>query len=601
MNGIDLSPLLISLATTVTATAATFVLGLLAAWRILGMRSTLRNWLDGLLTLPLILPPTVVGYLLLLVFGRRSPVGIALAHLGIIIIFSWPATVIAATVVAFPLMYRTTLGAFEQVNQALPNAARTLGAGEALIFRKILLPLAGPGILAGSVLAFARALGEFGATLMLAGNIPGHTQTLPIAIFSAVEEGNLHTAYLWVIVLILISTGMIQLLHLPQQSFFARRRKPASPQAEVSYQLEAQDPTRAPSNLSVDVTKSLESYCLDLHFETHNRTVGLLGESGAGKSMTFRMIAGIETPDSGRIQLNHRILYDSARKINLPAALRKIGVVFQDYALFPHYTVAENVEFALHQLSSSKRENRARQLLNLLQIGDLADRYPRELSGGQRQRVAIARCLATEPDALLFDEPFSALDPHLRRSTEELLRKTLRTYSGAILFITHDMEEAFRFCEDLAVVHQGKIVNHTEKHSLFENPGTVHVARLTGCKNIVAARFIDATTMEVDAWQCRLRLAAPAPTTTSHLGYRSHHFEFVTSGNADDNTFPCWLIESSEAPHEVTLYLHLHRPPEAGEDAQVQVDVSKQVWRVLQPQAQPWLIRFAPEKILPLE
>ena len=155
------SPLYISLATTCCATAATFVLGLLAAWRMYGLRTAWRAWIDGVLTLPLVLPPTVVGFFLLLVFGRRSPVGHALEALGVTIVFSWPATVIAATVVAFPLMYRTTLGAFEQVNPKLLEAARTLGAGEWRVFCKVLLPLAGPGVLAGTVLAFARAMARW--------------------------------------------------------------------------------------------------------------------------------------------------------------------------------------------------------------------------------------------------------------------------------------------------------------------------------------------------------------------------------------------------------------------------------------------------------
>jgi len=144
-----------------------------------GSKGRIRGWIDGVLTLPLVLPPTVVGFFLLIVFGRRSFIGQALEHLGFTIAFSWPATVIAAVVVAFPLMYRTALGGFEQVNPTLLEAARTLGASEWRIFQRVLLPLAWPGVLAGTVLAFARALGEFGATLMLAGNIPGRTEHRP--------------------------------------------------------------------------------------------------------------------------------------------------------------------------------------------------------------------------------------------------------------------------------------------------------------------------------------------------------------------------------------------------------------------------------------
>ena len=210
---VDPSPLIISVATTCAATAATFFIGMLAAKMMYGMRGTVRAWVDGLLTLPLVLPPTVVGFFLLLIFGRRSWIGQALQHIGITIAFSWPATVIAATVVAFPLMYRTTLGAFEQVNPNLLQAARTLGAGEWRVFRRVLLPLAGPGVIAGTVLAFARALGEFGATLMLAGNIPGRTQTMPIAIFSAAESGDMRVAMIWVALIVVLSLAIIRLLN----------------------------------------------------------------------------------------------------------------------------------------------------------------------------------------------------------------------------------------------------------------------------------------------------------------------------------------------------------------------------------------------------
>ena len=191
------SPLWISLATSVTATICTFVLGLAAAvWR--EQRSGPATALvDGIFLLPLVLPPTVVGFILLLLFGRNGPLGGLLWRLGVMIVFSWPATVVAATVVAFPLMYLTARAALEQVDPNFLQAARTLGASEWRVFREIALPLAWPGILAGTILSFARALGEFGATLMVAGNIPGRTETIPIAIYFAVEGGEISRALMW--------------------------------------------------------------------------------------------------------------------------------------------------------------------------------------------------------------------------------------------------------------------------------------------------------------------------------------------------------------------------------------------------------------------
>ena len=191
------SPLWISLATSVTATICTFVLGLAAAvWR--EQRSGPATALvDGIFLLPLVLPPTVVGFILLLLFGRNGPLGGLLRRLGMMIVFAWPATVVAATVVAFPLMYLTARAALEQVDPNFLQAARTLGASEWRVFREIALPLAWPGILAGTILSFARALGEFGATLMVAGNIPGRTETIPIAIYFAVEGGESGRALMW--------------------------------------------------------------------------------------------------------------------------------------------------------------------------------------------------------------------------------------------------------------------------------------------------------------------------------------------------------------------------------------------------------------------
>jgi molybdate transport system permease protein len=209
----DLSPLWISLATSVTATAITFVVGLAAAvWRE-RYSSTAMALVDGIFLLPLVLPPTVVGFLLLLLFGRNGPLGKLLLQFGATIVFSWPATVIAAAVVAFPLMYLTSRAALEQVQPELLQAARTLGASEWRVFREIALPLAWPGVLAGTILSFARALGEFGATLMIAGNIPGRTETIPIAIYFAVEADEMQRALTWCAVDVVISLALLSGLY----------------------------------------------------------------------------------------------------------------------------------------------------------------------------------------------------------------------------------------------------------------------------------------------------------------------------------------------------------------------------------------------------
>jgi molybdate transport system permease protein len=201
----ELSPLWISIKTAFTATFIVFFIGIYAAWSMSRYKGRARGILDGMLTLPMVLPPTVLGFILLIIIGKNFPIGKLLNEFGITLIFTWAATVIAATVVAFPLMYRTCVGAFRQIDVNVLNAARTLGASEWKIFWKVAVPLAWPGIAAGTVLSFARALGEFGATMMIAGSIPGKTETIPIAIYFAVIAGENGNAVKWVILIFIIS------------------------------------------------------------------------------------------------------------------------------------------------------------------------------------------------------------------------------------------------------------------------------------------------------------------------------------------------------------------------------------------------------------
>lgn len=209
----DFSPLWISLKTAFLATIITSIIGIFISYKMANYKGRGRGLIDGVFTLPLILPPTVIGFFLLLICGKNGFVGKIFMSFNKNIIFSWSATVIAATVVAFPMMYRTCRSAFEQIDKNMISSARTLGLSETKIFFKIAIPLAWPGIIGGLVLSFARALGEFGATLMIAGNIPGKTQTMPVAIFFAVEGGDMNKAMLWVLIIVAISFIMIFLLN----------------------------------------------------------------------------------------------------------------------------------------------------------------------------------------------------------------------------------------------------------------------------------------------------------------------------------------------------------------------------------------------------
>jgi len=595
----EIAPLWISLKTASLATLITFFLGIVVAYGMLGYRGKWKPLIEGILISPLILPPTVVGFLLLVLFGKNGLLGKLLLPLNFSLVFTWYGAVIAATVVAFPLMYKTALGAFEQIDQNLLQVAKTLGASELTIFWRISLPLALPGILAGTILAFARALGEFGATLMLAGNIPGQTQTIPMAIYFAVEAGAMPEAWVWTIVIMGISLLGIITINLWQET----RRKWGEQETEKTEKI-VQPPTAnfqpppSTKGLIVNIQNQCPGFVLDISFSTNEHPLGLLGSSGAGKSMILRCIAGIETPTKGQIILNGRVLFDSEQKINLPARDRQIGYLVQNYALFPHLTVAQNIAFGLPQgTPTSTIKQQVEDQLTAVQLPGLANRYPHQLSGGQQQRVALARALASHPQALLLDEPFSALDSHLRSQLEQQLITTLATYPGETIFVTHNLEEAYRVCQDLLVLSEGKAIASGAKQKIFERPLTFSVAQLTGCKNFSRALITPCQQVEARDWDCILKVIEPIPDTLSYIGIRAHQLIF-TNNPHQENTFPCWLVTTSETPHRITLYLKLHTSPSSPQDYHLQAEVFKEKWQILKDQPFPWYVRLDPLRLM---
>jgi len=591
---LDISPLWISLKTALLATLITFVTGIAAAYWMLGYRGRWKFLIEGILISPLILPPTVVGFLLLLLFGKNGSIGKVLLLLNINIVFTWYGAVLAACIVAFPLMYKTTLGAFEQIDENLLGVARVLGATESTVFWRITFPLALPGILAGTTLAFARALGEFGATLMLAGNIPGQTQTIPMAIYFAVEGGDINEAWFWSVIILSISLSSVTAVNLWQE---VRKKKRGMNGSEMGREILINNPPiHIPnSGLFVDIKKQLPGFLLEVCFSTNDQPLGLLGASGAGKSMILRCIAGIETPTSGRIVLNGRVLFDSERRINLPARTRRIGFLFQNYALFPHLTVASNIAFGSKRKNTTNRTLIEAQLA-AVQLQGLSNRYPHQLSGGQQQRVALARALFSQPEALLLDEPFSALDTHLRSQMEQQLISSLATYQGVSLFVTHNLEEVYRVCDDLLVMVRGQVKAYGDKHDIFEHPTTKIIAELTGCKNFSRAIAKAEDLVEVTDWGCTLQVIAPIPDLISHIGIRAHHLIFTDSPN--ENTFPCWLVKKSETPHRMTLYLKLNSSPNSEQDYHLLAEVFKEKWVTIKDHPLPWNVRLDPLRLI---
>jgi len=352
--------------------------------------------------------------------------------------------------------------------------------------------------------------------------------------------------------------------------------------------------------LQIQVAKKLPKFSLDVSFTAGDEPLAILGPSGAGKTMLLRCIAGLERPDRGLITLNDRVLLDTGRRIRIPARDRRVGMLFQHYALFPNRTVAENIAFGLHHLSREERARRLAALVDRTHARGLEQRYPRELSGGEQQRAALARALSIEPEALLLDEPLSALDTHLRSPIEAQLLETFAAYRRPVLIVTHNIEEAYRLGQQLLVLSAGRVAAFGAKDEIFQRPPSLEVARLTGCKNFSRARRTSEDTIEALDWGCRLRVAHSLPQPPAHVGIRAHHIDFAESSSAgasDENIFPCWLARSSETPFRITLYLNLHRPLGASGEYHLQAEVFKEKWERFRDRPFPWHVRLSPDSL----
>ena len=273
-----------------------------------------------------------------------------------------------------------------------------------------------------------------------------------------------------------------------------------------------------------DIKKTVGSFALDIQLDAGNEALALLGNSGCGKSMTLRCIAGIDTPDEGVIRINDRTVFDSRRHINLKPQQRGVGYLFQNYALFPSMTVLQNVMAGAERdksLSKRARRDLAMKQLSDLKLEGLESNYPSQLSGGQQQRVSLARILVSRPDILLLDEPFSALDAALRWETEQVVRATIAGFPGTTILVTHDRDEVYRLSDRLAVFSHGRIDRLGDKWDLFADPQTANAARLTGCKNLSRAHC-EGSRIVADDWEMSFPLRRQGNWTW--VGIRAHRF-----------------------------------------------------------------------------
>ena len=305
--------------------------------------------------------------------------------------------------------------------------------------------------------------------------------------------------------------------------------------------------------VSVHIKKQLDSFLLDISFESEAKRIGILGASGCGKSMTLKSIAGIVVPDEGKIEAGGRVLFDSSARINLKPQKRNAGYLFQNYALFPTMTVEKNIAAGLRG-NRAETAARVKQMAEKFQLQGLEKRLPSELSGGQQQRVALARIMAYEPDIILLDEPFSALDMYLKDQLQRELSEMLKDYEGTVILVSHNRDEVYRFSEELLIIDQGKIAVSGKTKEIFENPVSREAARLTGCKNFSRVRRLDAHTAEALDWGITLHTSGRIPEDILWIGYRAHDFVPVW-GERGENMLRFDLGSSALLPFERNYYL----------------------------------------------
>ena len=327
-------------------------------------------------------------------------------------------------------------------------------------------------------------------------------------------------------------------------------------------------------SLYVDIEKTLGTFHLKVKLEAADETLALLGASGCGKSLTLKCIAGIETPDKGKIVVDDVVLFDSEKKINLTPQQRRTGLMFQNYALFPNMTVLQNIRTgANRETDKKKREAAVSSVLESFGLTELKNRLPHQLSGGQQQRVALARILVSNPRILLLDEPFSALDSHLRFKLEREVRQVIREFGKTVVLVSHDRDEVFRMSDSIAIMDSGRIEATGTKAEVFRNPGTRKGAMLTGCKNISGMEILENGQVWATDWDLALEVTQ-IPEGMTAVGIRMHDIRPGPGKNA----YRCRVVEEIENPFSYTIML---KPTPGNCTSLIGWEMDKETWKQL--------------------
>ncbi|MER7958071.1 ABC transporter permease [Streptomyces sp. NPDC096030] len=463
------------------------VLGVPLAWLLARVPFPGKAFVRSLVLLPMVLPPTVGGVALLLAFGRRGLLGPWLENtFGITLPFHTSGAVIAATFVAMPFLVISLEGALGGLRPRYEETAASLGASPVRVFFTVTLPMVAPGVVAGAALTWARALGEFGATITFAGNLPGTTQTLPLQVYLLLQDEP-EAATSVSLLLLAIAMGVLVALRGRWTGTPADRTRRTAP--EPGTEPAAAEPA---TEVTQPVVASGERWALhaDVTGFTHltldaepGTTIAVVGPNGAGKTTLLRALLG----------LTHRAHADltlgGTDVTGLPPHRRRVAWVPQDGALFPHMTARANTAYGLRAQGVPRSEARreAQGWLDRLGVGHLAHRRPTQLSGGQAQRVALARALAARPRLLVLDEPLAALDQTTRAHVRHTLRSHLAGFGGVCLIVTHDPVEAVSLADRVLVLDEGRALQDASPGEVTRHPRSPWVARMLG-RNAWAGR-----------------------------------------------------------------------------------------------------------------
>lgn len=345
-------------------------------------------------------------------------------------------------------------------------------------------------------------------------------------------------------------------------------------------------------SLFAAIEKRFPSFSLNVRFEAKNEVLALLGASGCGKSVTLKCIAGILKPDRGRIALDGRVLFDSEKHIDLPPQKRRVGYLFQQYALFPTMTLRQNILCAIRDTEKKEKQRLADEWIERFHLRGLEDKRPSQLSGGEQQRTALARILASKPEAILLDEPFSALDSHLKWQLETELADTLSDFGGTAVWVSHDRDEIYRNCPRICVLHEGESEEVLPREALFSHPRILSAARLSGCKNCFPAAACGDRTLQVEGWPFTLCVEQCTKSAT-HIGIPAQKLRVADEGA--QNAFFCRVTRAA-ADYERNIYML--KPEGAADNAPpIRMEVSKDT---VYPVGARLRVCVSPRDIMPL-